>query len=309
MHTGTCADDENGIKRTKSKTEVMYIPGKSKKPPTELKADIPIANGTMYVSYTHQFKYLGSILSDDLRDDADIDNRIAKANAQLGAFGNVFNSSIDMRIKRTMYIQNHINTLLFGCESWTLTADNLRKLEVYHHKALRRILGINMYHVEKFHIRNEHVRNALDIPCITDIIRQGQFFFLGKIARMPETKNQRKIINAWRPVARPTGRPLKTARHTFTETLETVLGRTIMKGDHGCAKDWMPLARDQKTWSALFTKWENSRRKQQLRFDFHEFIDYRHFTLHNRKLDPTAEPFQPRVLDPTAEPFIPATKH
>ena len=82
-----------------------------------------------------------------------------------------------------------------------------------------------------------------------------------------------------------------------------------MKGDHGCAKDWMPLARDQRAWSALFTKWENSRRKQQLRYDFHEFIEYRHFTLHNRKLDPTAEPFQPRVLDPTAEPFIPATKH
>ena len=35
-----------------------------------------------------------------------------------------------------MYIQNHINTLLFGCESWTLTEANLRKLEVYHHKAL-----------------------------------------------------------------------------------------------------------------------------------------------------------------------------
>ena len=80
-----------------SKTEALYIPPPRKEPYTEEElsaetADIAI-DEDRFISYTDEFKYLGSILQQMLDDKVDIDARIKQAKGQFQAMRkNVFTS-------------------------------------------------------------------------------------------------------------------------------------------------------------------------------------------------------------------------
>jgi len=46
------------------------------------------------------------------------------------------------------------NTVLWRCESWSLTEENKRQLQVFHHRSLRKMFNINMFEVEEQRITN-----------------------------------------------------------------------------------------------------------------------------------------------------------
>jgi len=87
--------------------------------------------------------------------------RINKAKSIMGATKYFFdNKDIDKRIKSQIYVAGPLNALLWGCESWNLTKNNLRKLTAFHHGAIRRILGIKWNQVREPHIKNKEVRES-----------------------------------------------------------------------------------------------------------------------------------------------------
>ena len=91
----------------------------------------------------NKFKYLGSIITPLLNKDAEIDARVKKAKSIMGASKHFFdNRDVDRRIKAEIYVAGPLNALLWGCEAWNLTKDNLKKIMVFHHGAIRRILDI-----------------------------------------------------------------------------------------------------------------------------------------------------------------------
>jgi hypothetical protein len=51
---------------------------------------------------------------------------------------------VDLRAKALLYIGGPLNALIWGAESWNLLKQNLKKLNIFHHSAIRWILGINM---------------------------------------------------------------------------------------------------------------------------------------------------------------------
>jgi hypothetical protein len=74
--------------RTKSKSEAMYIsPNIGEDTQNKLQADntteIPIVNGA--ICMTSKFKHLGGYISNNLKDDFEVNNRIVKSTAQVGA--------------------------------------------------------------------------------------------------------------------------------------------------------------------------------------------------------------------------------
>ena len=68
------------------------------------------------------------------------------------------NKDVDKRIKTKIYVAGPRNALLRGCETWNLTKDNLKKIMVFHHGAIRRILGIRWNQVREQHIKNHENR-------------------------------------------------------------------------------------------------------------------------------------------------------
>ena len=136
-----------GSETTKSKSEAMFFPtslkearldNENNKLPNELQ--LPNKNKVHFVK---NFKYLGSISTPLLNEDAKIVTRIKKAKSIMGASKHFFdNKDVDKRIKAEIYIAGPLNALLWGCEAWNLTKNNLNKIMSFHHSAIRRILGI-----------------------------------------------------------------------------------------------------------------------------------------------------------------------
>ena len=102
--------------------------------------DLAVADG--FVSFTRHFKYLGSYISYNLRDDYDIESRIAAASQSMGALKNVWNNPhMEIYSKYLLFKAIPMNLLLWGCETWSLRQVLLNKLEVFLHRSVRRIMA------------------------------------------------------------------------------------------------------------------------------------------------------------------------
>jgi hypothetical protein len=250
MHVGE--QDKNG-KWQPSKSEAMYFPKKSEiytRPEPQTFTD-----GKHRIEYTDEFKYLGCILTPDLLDDKEISKRIKQAKAQTANLSNLLKSKASTWVKKLVYQSIPVNTLLFGCETWSLTESNKKKLSSAYHNGLRKVLQLRMNTVEKYRIRNEHVRNKLDVPHILDIVKKRQHDFLGKIAEMHSDNLQRQFLGAWIPKPRPTGAPRYSMRHTHTETLRHTLGDEVITTPHANLAEWIKLTSDKNMWKRLSSSW------------------------------------------------------
>ena len=154
---------------TPDESSIVPIPKANKKAPNKASTDkaydecwetqrIILSDGS-YADFTKEFTYLGSVISYDLDDSADINKRILKASQSIGALSNLWKSPfVDLKIKHSFFLAIPINLLLWGCEAWALKEASLKKLDSFMHKAIRRILGINMQQVHDERIKNEDVR-------------------------------------------------------------------------------------------------------------------------------------------------------
>eukprot|EP00978_Attheya_sp_CCMP212_P021044 scaffold61036_cov44-Attheya_sp.AAC.1 len=131
--------------------EAMYFPPKllmkNEKPEVSTKDTFPVKDG--YVRFTNKFKYLGSFITSNLKDKHKIKKRVQKATVCMNELRHLWcNKNIKKDIKAWMSLSLPINTLLWGCESWTMTAQSIRILESFHTKSIHKILGISMLNVE-----------------------------------------------------------------------------------------------------------------------------------------------------------------
>jgi hypothetical protein len=95
----------------------------------------------LFVDFTKEFVYLGSIASYDLIEEADIERKISKASQAMGALANLWrNPYIDLKTKHSFFLAIPINLVLWGCESWALKESTFQKLDSFLHRSVRRIL-------------------------------------------------------------------------------------------------------------------------------------------------------------------------
>lgn len=118
----------------------------------------------------HQFTYLGSTISDNLSLDAEINKRIGKAATTLGQLTTRVwvNPKLTTQTKMAVYKACIVSTLLYGSESWTTYAMQEQKLNSYHMRCLRRILGISWN--EK--VPNAQVLARAGLPSMYTLLRQ-----------------------------------------------------------------------------------------------------------------------------------------
>ena len=165
-------------------------------------------------------------------------------------------------LKASLYKSIVVNLLLWGCENWALRKEFERKLEVFHTKCCRSILGIDMYEVAMYRITNENVLRRVGIPPMCDIIHYRRLQWIEKIARMPLTRLPRKFLTAWAVspdgCSRPHGRRILTTRDSFLDSLRQI----GIKSDDGNLKDWIHLAQDR----TYDTRWKR-KTKQLLTVD------------------------------------------
>ncbi|GFS00757.1 endonuclease-reverse transcriptase [Elysia marginata] len=133
---------KKGLELNSKKTEVMVINRKQEPP----KCDIFINDAKL--QQQDKFKYLGTIITSDGRNNNEIAARIAQAKTNFQKMRAVLtNKHISIQTRKRVlqcYIHVHVEPiLLYGCEAWTISKQIEAKLEATEMWFLRRMLRIS----------------------------------------------------------------------------------------------------------------------------------------------------------------------
>ena len=95
-----------------------------------------------------------------------VEDRVAKASKAFGALRKpVFaDTALSLKTKRIVYKAVVLGVLLYGVETLTLKRVHSRKLEVFHNRCLRAILGITWARQRMERITSVKVREMIGTP-------------------------------------------------------------------------------------------------------------------------------------------------
>ena len=99
--------------------------------------------------------------------------------------------------------------LLYGCETWSLTLREERKLRVFGDMVLRTIFGPRMDEVtgEWRRLHNEELNDLYCSPNIVREIKSRKMRWAGHVARMGEERRVYRVLVGKPEGRRPLGRP------------------------------------------------------------------------------------------------------
>lgn len=196
-----------------------------------------LLNGTP-LSVVDRFCYLGSTVTSNLSLNVEIDTRIGKAATMFGKLrARVWNNNhLSVRTKIMVYQASIVSILLYGAETWTTYAKHERKLNAFHMRCLRSILGVTW----KDKITNEEVLARTQLPSLTALLKQRRLRWLGHVYRMDITRLPRQVmLGAVADARRSVGRPLLRFKDCTKRDLALF---NIEQGE------WEKLARNREQW-------------------------------------------------------------
>ena len=125
-----------------------------------------IAVGDSEVECVKQFPYLGSLVTSSGRIDAEVDCRLANASKAFGAkrWAVFKDCHLTVTTKRRVYGAFLLSILLYGSVSWTPLRRHLNRLEAFHHRSIRTILGTTNRQQWEQHISSATTRDLWGDP-------------------------------------------------------------------------------------------------------------------------------------------------
>ena len=136
-------------------------------------------------------------------------------------------------VKRELYERVVIPTVVYVSETWSLSGQEGRKIEVFEMMCLSNICGIR---------RVDRVRNAMTremCGCVLERIERKLLKLFGYVERMDEGALVKREFQENVEGERVRGRPQKRWRDEMKDLL---MGRGL------CEKEGMMLARDRNVW-------------------------------------------------------------
>ena len=160
------------------------------------------------------FIYLGSWINTTERD---LSVRIAKSWAASNKMDIIWKSALDRKLKVQFFRATVESVLLYGSETWTLTAQQERKLDGCYTRLLRASLNISW----KQRLTNKVLYG--NIPPVSQTVRERRLRFAGHCLRANSECISQVIL--WKTChgKRSVGRPAKT----YIDVLEQDTGNTV----------------------------------------------------------------------------------
>ena len=100
----------------------------------------PVKKNGKNIEQVEDFTYLGSLISINNSASKDITNRLIKAKGSLAMLKTVWKSrEYSIRTKIKLFKRNVLSVLLYGADTWRMTASDLQRLESFQNRCLRQI--------------------------------------------------------------------------------------------------------------------------------------------------------------------------
>ena len=133
---------------------------------------------------------------------------------------------------------------MYGCETWSLTLREERRLRVSENRVLRKVFGPKRDKVtgEWRKLHNEELNDLYSLPNIVRVVKSRRMRWAGHLARMGEDRGVHRVLVGKPEGKKPFGRPKRRWEDNIKMDLQKV------GGGRG---DWMELAQDRDRWLAL----------------------------------------------------------
>ena len=154
-------------------------------------------------------------------------------------------SLLSKNLKIKVYRNINLPVVLYGCETWSLTLKQERRLKVFENRVLRGIYGLKRVEVTR-EWRKIHNEELNDLYCslnIVWVITSRRMRWAGHVARIggEERRIQDFGGETWGEKG-PLGRPRRRWENNIKMDLQEV----------GCGgMDWYELSQDRDRWRAL----------------------------------------------------------
>jgi hypothetical protein len=141
------------------------------------------------------FRYLGSTLLPNGQALEEIKLRIDRARAAFLQLKNALwrRREISLKTKARIFQSAIRPVLLYGCETWPLRAEDIRRLETFDHWCQRRILNVSW----RDRLSNETVRKRFcDMETLSTKIQQRRLQWFGHVLRKQNTELSKQVLLA-----------------------------------------------------------------------------------------------------------------
>jgi len=199
------------------------------------------------------FKYFGTTLTNQNSIAEEIKSRLRSRNACYHSVQNLLSSTLlsknlKIKIHRTIMLP----VVLYGCEAWSLTLREERKLRMFENMVLRRIFGPRRDDVtgEWRRLHNEELNDLYSSPNIVRVIKSRKMRWAGHVARIGEERGVYRVLVGKPEGKRPLGRPRRRWVDNIRMDLQEV-GSGYM--------DWIGRAQDRDKWRTLVSAVMNLR--------------------------------------------------
>ena len=154
----------------KPKTVVLHIPpqGPRRHDTVDLR---PIEmSPTTFITIADSYVYVGVLIHKSLSDEPEIERRLLLANKHVGCVRKKVLSlkTTHPTTKKLVYEGMVLAILLYGAETWIVTAKMERKLTAFHRRVVRIMCNVNMFTVRRHNITATSLEKRLDLRTARD---------------------------------------------------------------------------------------------------------------------------------------------
>ena len=186
---------------------------------------------------TIRARVLGTTVTNQNSMQEEIKSRLKSGNACCHLVRNRLSSSLSSKnLKIKIYRTIILPSVLYGCESWSLTLREDGRLRVCENRMLRRIYVPRRDEVtgELRKLHNEELNDLYSLPSICRVINSRKMRWTGHGARMGERRGVYRVL-----VGKPDGkRPLGRPRASWEDNIKMDL-QEVVRG-----MDWIDLAQN-----------------------------------------------------------------
>jgi len=169
-----------GMDISSEKSKIMVTPATN-----ENNTNIPITVNDSKLQSVKIFKNLGSNVTEDGTSVCEVKTRLAIATQHLSKLKKIWSSkNISKKTKMNLLRSVVISTALYGCESWTLTANLEKRIAAFEIRCFRRLLQIPcIAHSTNISVTQEVTSMIGEFEPLIQIVRRLKLQWFGHVSR------------------------------------------------------------------------------------------------------------------------------